>query len=91
MIGMNAPATQFVTYADQFTGVAYANPSPTAATVTFTAKDLTGTVIASRSISLAAGSHNSQNLGPLLSMGSFRGSVSIASSAPIVNRVTMFG
>jgi hypothetical protein len=36
---MAFPANQFVTYADQATGVAYANPSPNAATVLFTAKD----------------------------------------------------
>ena len=32
---MTAPATQLVTYADQATGVAYANPSSTTANVTF--------------------------------------------------------
>ncbi|MGO9254993.1 MAG: hypothetical protein ACLQU1_01625 [Bryobacteraceae bacterium] len=52
---MTFPANQFVTYADQATGVAYANPSPDAATVTFTAKNQTGAVIGSQSISLPAG------------------------------------
>jgi len=85
VIAMSVPATQFVTYADQFTGVAYANPSTTAAMVTFTARDLTGAVIASKSISLAASSHDAQNLGPLLGVTSFQGSVSIASSTPIVS------
>ncbi|MBZ5625712.1 MAG: hypothetical protein LAQ69_44520, partial [Acidobacteriia bacterium] len=85
VIAMTAPATQFVTYADQLTGVAYANPSSTAATVTFTAKDVTGAVIASKSIALPAGAHGAQNLGPLLGLGSFQGSIAIASTTPIVS------
>jgi hypothetical protein len=85
VIAMTAPATQFVTYADQLTGVAYANPSTTAATVTFTAKDLTGAVIASQSIVLPAGAHGAQNLGPLLGLGNFQGSITVASSTPIVS------
>ena len=53
--GVNAtavPATRFVTFAEQGegkfgTGVAYANPSATAALVTFTARDADGEVLAS--------------------------------------------
>ena len=53
--GANAtavPATRFVTFAEQGegqfgTGVAYANPSATAALVTFTARDTAGEVLAS--------------------------------------------
>ena len=53
--GVNAatvPATRFVTFAEQGegrlgTGVAYANPSDTAALVTFTARDADGEVLAS--------------------------------------------
>jgi hypothetical protein len=85
VIAMTSPASQFVTYADQLTGVAYANPAQTAAIVTFTAKDRSGVVIASRSISVAAGSHGAQNLGPLLGVASFQGSVTIASTVPIVS------
>jgi hypothetical protein len=84
VIAMAAPATQFVTYADQLTGVAYANPSQTAATVTFTAKDSTGKVLASTSVALAPGAHGAQNLGPMLGVSSFQGLVTIASSAPII-------
>ncbi|MGA3238021.1 MAG: hypothetical protein ABSG03_17155 [Bryobacteraceae bacterium] len=82
---MTYPANQFVTYADQATGVAYANPSPGAATVTFTARDQTGAVLGAQSISLSAGSHGSQNLGPLLGLTSFQGSITIASSTPIIS------
>jgi hypothetical protein len=85
VIAMTAPATQFVTYADQFTGVAYANPSATSATVTFTAKNTGGAVVGSKSIVLAAGAHDAQNLGPLLGLASFQGSISVASTVPIVS------
>jgi hypothetical protein len=85
VIAMTAPATQFVTYADQATGVAYANPSPTNANVTFTAKDQTGATLGARTISLPSGAHGSQNLGPLLGLASFQGSVTITSSAPIIS------
>jgi hypothetical protein len=85
VIAMTSPASQFVTYADQLTGVAYANPAQTAATVTFTARDPAGMAIASKSISLAAGSHGAQNLGPLFGVASFQGSVTITSTAPIVS------
>jgi hypothetical protein len=84
VIAMTSPATQFVTYAEQNTGVAYANPSATAATITFTAKDQLGTVLATHSISLAAGAHGAQNLGPLLNLASFQGSITITSTVPIV-------
>jgi hypothetical protein len=82
---MLAPATQFVTYADQTTGVAYANPSQTAAMVTFTAKDATGATLGSTSISLAGMAHGSQSLGPLLGLSSFQGSITIVASTPIVS------
>ncbi len=85
VIAMTAPATQFVTYGDQLSGVAYANPSQTAATVTFTAKDRAGTFVASSSIALSAGAHGSQSLGSLLGLSSFQGSITITSSVPIVS------
>ena len=85
VIAMTAPATQFVTYADQLTGVAYANPSQTTANVLFTAKDSSGMVLASQSIPLAPGAHGAQNLGPLLGLNSFQGSITVASSAPIIS------
>jgi hypothetical protein len=79
------PASHFVTYADQASSVAYANPSQSAATVTFTAKDATGAQIARKSIMLPMGAHGSQNLGPLFGLSSFQGSVTITSSNPIVS------
>jgi hypothetical protein len=82
---MTYPTTEFVTYADQSTGVAYANPSESAAAVSFLAKDQNGAVIGTASISLSAGAHGSSNLGPLLGLASFQGSITISSSQPIVS------
>jgi hypothetical protein len=85
VFAMSSPATDFVTYADQATGVAYANPSKTAATITFTARDSTGALLATKNISLAAGAHGSQNLGPLLGLATFHGSITITSSVAILS------
>ena len=82
---MASAASQFVTYADQTSGVAYANPSQTAATVTFAASDANGVPLATKSIPLPAGAHGSQNLGPLFGLANFQGSVTITASAPIVS------
>ncbi len=82
---MTSPSTQFVTYADQVTGVAYANPSQSAVMVTFTAKDATGAASASATVPLAAQAHTSQTVGALLGLASFQGSLTITASAPIVS------
>ena len=69
--GVNAttvPASRFVTFAEQGegqpgTGVAYANPSDTAAVITFTAKDADGEVLASVDKTLLPNGHDAQNMG----------------------------
>jgi hypothetical protein len=82
---MTAPATSFVTYSDQLTGVAYANPSNATAQLTFTAKNAAGGVISSGMISLNPGAHNQANVGPLLGIANFQGSITISSSVPIIS------
>ena len=82
---MTAPATQFVTFAETGTGVAYANPSTQSATITFTALDSAGQALASMSLTLAPQQHGAAFLGPLLGLSSFTGSVQITSTAPIVS------
>ena len=72
VIAMTTLATQFATFADQSTGVAYANPSPDPATITFTAKNTGRATLASEIIGLAAGAHGAANLGLLLGLESFR-------------------
>jgi hypothetical protein len=81
-----APTTEFVTYATNQAGVAYANPpANAAATVTVTALDTTGAFMGVTSFQLAPGQHGSQNVGPMLGLGSFNGSVQVTSTQPIVS------
>ncbi|MBI4459000.1 MAG: hypothetical protein HY648_02940 [Acidobacteria bacterium] len=82
---MTAAATKFVTFSDQLTGVAYANPSGQTANVTFTAISSTGAKLASKSIPVLPGEHGAANIGPFLGISSFRGSIQIVSSTPIVS------
>ena len=93
--GVNAaavPATRFITFAEQRegqpgTGVAYANPSGTAARVTFTARDTAGRTLASVDLDqpLMPGGHGAQNMTGLFGLSSFSGSLEITSAAPIVS------
>ena len=91
--GVNAtavPATRFVTFAeqgeDQFgTGVAYANPSATAALVTFTARDTAGEVLASVDRELSPGGHDAHGMADLFDLTSFTGSIEVTSTEPIVS------
>ena len=91
--GVNAatvPATRFVTFAEQGegkngTGVAYANPSDTAALVTFTARDADGEVLAIEDLMLPPNWHGAQNMSPLFDLSSFTGSLEVTSTEPIVS------
>jgi len=80
-----AAATEFVTFAQTQTGIAYANPSTSAATVTVTALDSGGNLLGSKSFALAPSAHGAANIGPLLGLTSFTGSVQITSTVPIVS------
>ncbi len=91
--GVNAttvPATRFVTFAEQGEGqfgtaVAYANPSSTAALVTFTARDADGKMLASFDQTLLTNGHDAQNVKDLFGLTSFTGSLEITSTEPIVS------
>ena len=78
------PAKRFVTFAEQRTGVAYANPSAQAAQVTFTAKNTAGQTIGSANLTLQPGAHGSSNLDNLLGITNFVGLTEIVSTVPIV-------
>jgi hypothetical protein len=81
-----APATNFVTFAQTATGVAYANPSSTqSAAVTFTVFSNAGVQLGSKGITLGPLAHASSNLGPLLGLTNFTGMVEITSTIPIVS------
>ena len=84
------PATRFVTFAEQGegksgTGVAYANPSITAAHVTFTARDTVGEVLASVVRTLSPGGHDAHGMAELFGLTSFTGSIEVTSTEPIVS------
>ena len=91
--GVNAAAvaaSRFVTFAEQATGqagtgVAYANPSDTAAVVTFTAKDEAGRTLDSFDQTLMPGEHGAKNMAGLFDLSRFTGSLEITSTKPIVS------
>jgi hypothetical protein len=87
--GVNAETTattKFVTFAQTATGAAFANPSPIqSAVVTFSVISSAGLRLGTTSITLAPLAHGSANLGPLLSLQNFTGSVEITSTIPIIS------
>ena len=91
--GVNAatvPATRFVTFAEQGegqfgTGVAYANPSDTSATVTFTARNTAGEVLPSVNRTLSPGGHAAHGMSELFDLPRFTGSIEVTSTVPIVS------
>ena len=90
--GVNAtgrPATRFVTFAEQGegqfgTGVAYANPSATAAHVTFTVRDASGATLASVNRTLLPGGHDAHSMSGLFGFP-FSGSLEVTSTEPILS------
>ena len=82
---MTTPATEFVSFAETQTGAAYANPSAVPATVTITALDSNGLMLGSTAVTLPPNAHSAANIGPLLGISKFTGSVQITSTAPIVS------
>jgi hypothetical protein len=81
-----APTTEFATFAQTATGVAYANPSTSqSAIITFTVYDTTGATLGGRIVTLGPMQHSSANLGPLLGLSSFTGFVKITSTIPIIS------
>jgi len=80
---MSAPATEFVSFAQTATGIAYANPSTEAADITVTVLDVNGNQLGSKTLTLLPNQHSAANVGPLLGLDSFTGSVQIASTQPI--------
>ena len=79
------PTSKFVTFAQTATGVAFANPSTTqSSVVTFTVFSAAGTQLGSTSVNLAPLAHSSFNIGPMLGLTSFTGSLSVTATVPII-------
>jgi hypothetical protein len=86
--GVNAtttPANRFVTYAESFTGIAYANPQTQSANLTVTVYNAAGSVVGTpHNVTLPPGGHRAENIFTWLGQ-SFTGSVQITSDVPIVS------
>ena len=81
-----APTTEFATFAQAATGVAYANPSTTqSAAVTIKVFNAAGAPLGSTVITLGPLAHGAANLGPLLGLQSFTGFVKVTSTIPIIS------
>ena len=66
-------------------GVAWANPSPATAVLTITALDsVSGLSLGSTTLTVPPNAHGAANIGPLLNLATFTGSVQITATAPIV-------
>jgi hypothetical protein len=84
--GEVAGTTEFATFAQTATGIAYANPSSTqSATITFTVYDNSGARLGSGNVTLGPLAHGASNIGPLLGLQSFTGLVKITSTIPIIS------
>ncbi len=81
-----AATTEFATFAQTATGIAYANPSSTqSAVITFTVYDNSGARLGSGNVTLGPLAHGASNIGPLLGLQNFTGLVKITSTIPIVS------
>jgi len=81
-----APTTEFATFAQTATGVAYANPSTTqSASITLEVYSTTGAQLGSQVVTLGPLAHGAANLGPALGLSSFTGFVKITSTIPILS------
>ncbi len=81
-----AATTEFATFAQTATGIAYANPSSTqSATITFTVYDNSGNRLGSGNVTLGPLAHGASNIGPLLGLQSFTGFVKITSTIPVIS------
>ena len=86
VISETAPTTEFATFAQTATGVAYANPSTTqSAAITIAVYSAAGDKLGSQSITIGPLAHGSANLGPLLGIQSFTGFVKITATLPIIS------
>ncbi len=90
VLASTAPATRFVTYSDQITGVAVANPLDTRSTLTFTARNLQGQSLGTKILTLQGSNHGSFNVGPFMNLSAFQGSLTIDATSPILSLALNF-
>ncbi len=81
-----AATTEFATFAESKTGIAYANPSTSqSATITFTAYNNAGIRLGGQNVTLGPLAHSAANVAPLLGLQPFTGFVKITSTIPIIS------
>jgi hypothetical protein len=81
-----APTSKFITFAQTATGIAYANPSTTqSASITVSVLSAAGISLGSKVLTLGPLAHTSANVGPLLGLANFTGSVQVTSTVPIIS------
>lgn len=68
LAAVDTVATKFVTYADYWTGVAYVNDFANSNSITFTARDMNGTIVGTKTISILGAKHGAENVGPMLGL-----------------------
>jgi hypothetical protein len=90
VLASTTPATRFVTFSDQISGVAFANPLSVPSTLTFTARNLAGQTLTTKSLTLPALNHGNFNVGPYMNINSFQGSLTIDATSPILSLALNF-
>ena len=81
-----APTSKFITFAQAATGVAYANPSTTqSASITVAVFSVAGISLGSKVVTLGPLAHTAANVGPLLGLTNFTGSIALTSTVPIIS------
>jgi hypothetical protein len=90
VLASTTPATRFVSFSDQITGIAFANPLTAPSTLTFTARNLNGQILTTQSLTLPGLHHSNFNVGPYLNISSFQGSLTIDATSPILSLALNF-
>src|SRR5262245_22008089 len=90
VLASTTPSTRFVSFSDEKTGIAFANPLSVSSELTFTARNLAGVTLMTKSLTLLGMNHGTFNVGPYLGLSSFRGSLTIVASSPIVSLALNF-
>jgi hypothetical protein len=90
VLASTTPTTRFLSFSDEKTGIAFANPLSVSSDLTFTARNLAGETLTTKSLTLLAMNHGTFNAGPYLGLNSFKGSLTIDATSPIVSLALNF-
>jgi hypothetical protein len=79
------PTTEFATFAQGSTGLAWANPSSSPAVLTVTGFNSAGLEVGTTTFSLQPNAHGANNLVNLIGVSNFTGSLQLTSTVPIIS------